>query len=159
MFEIETATHRFIRQYGANLLADIEDKDFCHQPQPGMNHPAWIVGHLAFALDAHAFYFGEPRQLESWSNAMGIGSTVSPDPDHYPDRAELLASFEAASDRMMAAVESATPEMVAEANSGMLSEAFPTVGDFVPFSLIGHPSLHFGQLSAWRRADGRPALF
>ena len=159
MFETTIATHRFIRQYGEGLVADIPDSEFCHQPQPGMNHPAWIFGHLAFALDAHAFYLGEPRQLESWSNAMGIQSKVSADPDHYPDRAEIMASWYAASDRMMAAAASATPEMLSEKTAGMLAEAFPTVADFVPFSMIGHTSLHFGQLSAWRRATGRAPQF
>src|SRR3954465_416435 len=29
------------------LVADLPDADLARQPAPGMNHPAWILGHLA----------------------------------------------------------------------------------------------------------------
>ncbi|MEM7626772.1 MAG: DinB family protein [Planctomycetota bacterium] len=161
MFEKEIKVLRFMQGYGDDLVADIEPADFCLQPVAGMNHPAWIIGHLALAADHHATYAGGgvERQLESWGPRFGFGSPLTSDPKDYPTKDELLAAWHDANERYIAAVSNADKASLVKPTEGPLGEALPTTDDFLTFSLTAHTSLHLGQLSAWRRADGRKPLF
>jgi len=159
MFEKEIKVLRFMQGFGEQLVADIAPEDFCRQPEPGMNHPAWIIGHLAFAADGHSRYVGGEPQLGDWQDRFGFGSKLTTDPGDYPDKEALLAAWTQANERYAAAASTADPAALAEPTKGPLGQAFPSVGDFICFSMTGHTALHLGQLSAWRRADGRPPLF
>ena len=35
---------------GRRMLADLRDDQWVAQPIEGMNHPAWIVGHLVYSF-------------------------------------------------------------------------------------------------------------
>ncbi|MEO1236586.1 MAG: DinB family protein [Planctomycetota bacterium] len=158
-YDREIRTLRFMQGYGDDLLADIAPEDFCRQPVAKMNHPAWIIGHLAVAADHHAAEAGGTPQLVGWDRRFDFGTEPSADPADYPGKAELIDAWHAANDRYIAAVSTAAPQALAEPTRGPLAEALPTVGDFLTFSLTAHTSLHLGQLSAWRRAAGMPRLF
>ncbi|MEM6392016.1 MAG: DinB family protein [Planctomycetota bacterium] len=159
MHDKEIRVLRFMQGYSDDLVKDIATADFCKQPVAGMNHPAWIIGHLAYASDGHSAYVGGTPELSHFAEHYGFGSEVSGNATLYPAKDELMAVWHAANERYIAAVESATPEQLGKPTRGPLGEAFPTVGEFLAFSLTGHVSLHLGQLSAWRRAMGMPRLF
>lgn len=159
MLEEPVRVLRFLQAYGDGLAAAIPAEDFAKQPAPGMNPPAWIFGHLAFALDRHATFVGGEQHLGDWKEKFGKGSMPSADAADYPTKDELLAAWRGAIDRIIAAVESAPPEAFAVENTYVAPESLPTIGDFLTFSMTGHTSLHLGQLSAWRRAIGQPSLF
>ena len=159
MFEDQARVLRFMQGYGDLLLADIEPADMCRQPVPGINHPAWIIGHLAMAADDHSISAGGTRQLEGWGKLFGFGTELSGDVADYPAKDKLVEAWHAANERLIAAAQSATAEQLGAPTGGPLAEAYPTVADFLKFSMTGHTSLHLGQLSAWRRADGRARLF
>ena len=159
MYEREIKTLRFMQGYGDQLLADIAPEDFCRQPVAKMNHPAWIIGHLAMAADAHAAEAGGTRQLEGLDKRFDFGTEPSTDPADYLSKEELINAWHAANDSYIAAVSTVSPEALAKPTRGPLAEALPTVGDFLTFSLTAHTSLHLGQLSAWRRAQGLSRLF
>lgn len=144
-----------LRGYGDGLVADIVAADFCKQPVAGMNHPAWIIGHLAVAADRHATFVGCEAQLADWKEQFGFGSEVSSEASAYPGKDELMAAWHSAHDRYVAAVQAAPPELLAGPNEYVRPEALPTLADFITFSMTGHTATHLGQLSAWRRADGR----
>lgn len=150
---------RFLQSVGDGLVADIADDDFCRQPVAGMNHPAWILGHLAYALDRHATFVGAQQHYADWQDLFGKGSTPTDDASKYPAKEELIAAWHGAIDRVIAGVQAATPEELAKPNEYVRPEALPTLGDFLTFSMTGHTATHLGQLSAWRRADGRAPLF
>ncbi|MEM6855360.1 MAG: DinB family protein [Planctomycetota bacterium] len=159
MYDREIKTLRFMQGYGDQLAADIAPQDFCRQPVEGMNHPAWIFGHLALAADAHAAYVGGTPQLGDWNERFGFGSELLIHPDEYPSKDELMTAWHDANERYIVAVAGASAEDLAKPTQGPLVESLPTVGDFLTFSLTAHVSLHLGQLSAWRRASGMPRLF
>lgn len=150
---------RGMQGYGDALVADVDAADFCKQPLPGMNHPAWILGHLAIAADGHSTYLGGEKQLDDWADKFGRGSTPTTDPADYPSKDELLEAWHAANERLIAAAQSATPEMLTQPNRGPLNDQLPTVGEFVVFSMTAHTAMHLGQLATWRRAMGRKPMF
>lgn len=159
MLEIEVRLLRQLRDYADALIGDVPADRFAHQAVPGMNPPAWILGHLAYALDRHATFVGATQQLASWQAAFGKGSSPSAEPSTIPPRDEIVAAWRGAVDRMVAAVEAADPARLAEPNPGPLPDAFPTVADFLAYSMTTHTATHLGQLSAWRRAMGNAALY
>ena len=159
MFERELRTFRFLLGYGELLLSDVTESEMTAQPVDGMNHPAWVLGHLAIAFDRHAEYAGVERELRNWDSLFGMGSTPSADADAYPSKDELLKAWKAAGERFAAAVESANEAALQTPTEGPLVGPFPTTADFLSFSLTSHTSIHLGQLSAWRKAMGRPAMF
>lgn len=155
----EVQALKFQLGYAEQLLADVPAERFTEQPTPGMNHAAWVLGHLAFSMDAHSRSLGGEPELGAWNKRFGFGSEVLPELEAYPGKDELLNAFRGASARLMAAAESCSPAMLAKASKGPGPELMPTVGDAMTFMMVGHVALHLGQLSAWRRALGLPRLF
>ncbi len=41
------AAYRFNLWYINKAIEDLSDEQMCQQPKPGMNHPAWLLGHLS----------------------------------------------------------------------------------------------------------------
>ena len=60
MFERECTLYAFTMGYARLLAEDIDDARFAEQPAPGLNHPAWILGHLAICTDYAAGLLGLP---------------------------------------------------------------------------------------------------
>jgi len=145
--------------YGDMLLADIEADQFADQPKPGMNHPAWIVGHLAFVADRVASLLGAEAQHADWKPLFG-GSSALQDAGAYPGKDTLIAAWHAAQNRLTDAVAAADPAALEGANPiERMQSVAPSMKDFVTFALTSHAAIHLGQLSSWRRAMGKPALF
>ena len=162
MFERELATFRFLIGYGQTLVADVTDEEMVAQPTPGMNHPAWVLGHLCVAFDRHAEYAGAERQLAQWDVQFGMGTEPKAERSAYLGKDGLVAAFVGSAERYASAVASvaaADPDVLSTPTEGPLAGPFPTTADFLTFSLTGHTSIHLGQLSAWRKAMGRPAMF
>lgn len=160
MFEDEIRLLNFMQGYGDALLKDIAPQDICRQPIEGMNHPAWILGHLAWVADRHAGYAGDTPKLESWAARFSGGTKPTTNPSDYPAKDELIAAWHDANARLIAAASKATDETLNKPTpSDRLRLTFPTLREFLPFSMTSHTSLHIGQLSAWRRAMGQPPLF
>jgi hypothetical protein len=145
-------------EYGRNLLADLDHNQMTAQPLPGMNHPAWIVGHLAFSFQMIGGELGlEPWLPEHWANLFGTGSILNA--GRYPRKHELLAA--------LAAGEKKLTEHLATMDESDLDQplpdercrhTLPTLGSAVLHILTVHTAVHLGQLSAWRRAMGLPPV-
>ena len=58
MLDTEIKINRFLMQYCRMLMADIADERMAEEPLPGVNHPAWILGHLG--------------QLSAWRRMIGL---------------------------------------------------------------------------------------
>src|SRR5262245_10904288 len=41
------AAYRFTQMYAEKLAADLTDEELTTQPHAGMNHAAWVLGHVA----------------------------------------------------------------------------------------------------------------
>lgn len=161
MFETEFRINRFLLQYLQKMTADIAEERFAEQPLPGINHPAWILGHIALSGDSAAAMFGGDKLIpESWYKLFGQGSTLTANRGDYPSKLELLEAVESAFQRAYTASASATAESLARPNtSRLLRGSLPTVHDAFAFVLTTHFSLHLGQLSAWRRMIGLAPMF
>ncbi len=160
MLENQSNVLRFLQGYGDMLVADIEAEDFCKQHGEAMNHPAWILGHLAFANDKRGAMIGGEHRLAGWTELFGKGSAPSSDASLYPDKEELIATWHDANERLIAAAASVDPAVLQQAPAEeSMAKNFPAVGDFITFLMTAHTGLHLGQLSLWRRLEGRPIMF
>ncbi|MEX0585919.1 MAG: DinB family protein [Pirellulales bacterium] len=161
MLTLAAKLNPFQRRYCRNLVADVDDHEMAVQPFAGANHPAWILGHLVMAADAGLKFLGHPpTATEDYETLFGRGSQPSSDRSLYPTKAELLAAVDKAYDQLLQAGQAATPEQLAAPHgNNMLAKALPTVGELLGMLLTTHVAQHLGQLSAWRRATGRPAMF
>ncbi len=153
--------------YGEKLAADIPEDRFVRQPLPGMNPPVWLLGHVAvvgnFALSIlDGLGIEAPAvDLPGWRENFGIGSEPLVYADGFapPTGDELRAAVQATHDRVHAAAAHVTPEIAATPLPiERLAGRFPTHGDLLTHLLTTHDAVHWGQLSAWRRAAGLPAV-
>lgn len=142
--------------YAKRLVADIPDETMAHQPAPGMNHAAWVLGHLACTADMLGAMIGvKPVCPPEWTALFDWNSSPSGDADRYPSKSVLLKALEDAHAGVAAALpgvpDSRWPEPTPlEAVRGFL----PTLGDCFVFVMAAHENMHLGQVSAWRRVQG-----
>lgn len=163
MFERECAVYTLMREYARRLLADVDDARLADQPAPGVNHPAWLIGHLAVCTDSALVQLGGAACLPpSWPADFGTGSLPRPDRSSYPAKAELWNAYEAGHARVEQAARKAAPEAMDRPHGLDLppvSEYLSTVGDLVVHLMTAHEGMHLGHLSNWRRQVGLPFLF
>src|SRR5262245_7685562 len=155
MFDRERNLYAFVLAFAKKAMADVDEAKLQHQPAPGLNTPAWIIGHLCVVADFGARLLGMPMTCpKEWHASYGLGSDPAK-PAVTPTKAELMACLEAQHARLSEAVSQATPEQLAAGHPvEIVKAAFPTVGDLLLHLMSSHPMLHLGQLSAWRRLMG-----
>lgn len=161
MFETELASNAVLLGLAEQLTADISDADLAAQPIAGTNHPAWILGHLAFAADGLIGLLGGEKQTDAaWTTKYGRDSKISGERADYASRDELLRVFRETHGRARELASTADPERMKRANpNARMRDRLPTIGEMCAFLLTGHLGFHLGQLSAWRRMRGMPPLF
>jgi hypothetical protein len=165
MIDLVRPVYDFALIYAQKLVADVPDDQMCAQPVAGrmMNHPAFILGHLALVHDGRAGALnGDPAGvalLPEWKELFNMGAKPLADRARYPSKAELLKALEAAHGRLAAAVATVPPEKLAEPAPEPMRARFPTMGHMLLGVMTSHYSNHLGQLSAWRRAMGFPSVF
>jgi uncharacterized damage-inducible protein DinB len=147
--------------YTQKLVADLTDEQMCAQPVQGvvMNHPAFILGHLALvAGDFAASFVGlSPICPAGWKDLFNQGAKPLADRSLYPSKAELLQKLEEGHARLAEAV-TRSPEALAQPAPEKMRARFPTVGVVLAGMMTSHEATHNGQLSAWRRAMGLPPV-
>ncbi len=162
MFELLRPIYDFNLNYARQLVTDVPDDRMCVQPVPGqvMNHAAFLLGHLAWTSDSAVGLLGvRPTGAAAWKDLVGMGATPSEDRSLYPSKADLLKALEDAHDRLIAALPNATPELLAQPAPERMRARFRTIGNALAGLMTAHESMHLGQLSAWRRAQGLPQVF
>jgi hypothetical protein len=158
MFEYVVQASAINLEYAKKLTADIAEDKMCVQPAPGVNHAAWVLGHLAFVFDSMIRVFDQkPTMPPEWIELFNLASKPSSDRARYPSKAALLEMYETAYRRLVAAVQAAPREAFdREFPNPKLRPMLPTVGVAMVHILATHHGLHLGQLSAWRRMQGLP---
>ncbi len=161
MLDSAIQVNLFLIGYCRRLVADIADERFADQPVAGVNHPAWVLGHLAWTADRALEMLGAPALLPAeWAALFGRGSTPSASRFAYASKEDLLRAVEAGYEELRQKVRSASPEKLAQPTTNPLAkETLPTLKEMVAFLLCGHMGVHLGQISAWRRLIGLPPLF
>jgi hypothetical protein len=142
------------------FLADFPADKRTVQPFPGANHAAWIIGHIASTNDHFRTSLGKnqkPVCPESWGGPTMFGMKSEPTADNsrYPSWIELTGTLKKSQDALAAWFSSMTEAQLAEP----MPEKLKMFGaDFASLmsTMAVHQALHFGQLSALRRAFALP---
>lgn len=139
------------------MVDDLTDDEFRHQPVPGANSAAWIVGHLGVTARRTADRLGAtglPELTEEFVAQFSATKKPAGEQTDLGPKAELLALFDLSVGKLMEAVRQlptealAAPPLAAPALATNYAEA-------VLFGAL-HVALHAGQLSTIRRSLGRP---
>jgi len=147
--------------YALALLDDLTDEQMILRPNGNMNHPAWILGHLAI------YYPIVPRLLlgESFDDPADHPLFGFRGPGPLPDL-KIYGSKSSQIERLVEGHEQVAQALLAATSDDLnrppslprWAEMYPTVEFMLPDLLIHHESLHIGQLSIWRRAAGLPGV-
>ena len=161
MKDLVLPTYNLTLSYAQRLAADVPDEQMCAQPVAGrvMNHPAFLLGHLAWAGDVACGMLGQPPALADWKELFGQGAAPLADRSRYPSKAVLLKALEDAHGRVIDALTKAGPEVLTQLPPERMRSRFPTVANALLGLMTSHESTHLGQFSAWRRAMGLPSVF
>ena len=162
--EQEVKVYQFLLGYGEMLLADIPDEDAYKLICDGGVSPAWIIGHLGFVANRILVMCGGESKVDAdkWQPLFGGGSkpTGENDRESYPVWDELKTVWRQGHADVAAIAPTVSTDKLAEPNPNeRLKDGLPTIEDFLGFVLTGHDAMHLGQLSTWRRVQGRPPLF
>ena len=144
-------THRFID--------DLKPAEFEHQPCPGANCVAWILGHLTLT-DRRSLAWLDATDLPplpaGFEERFKTTRTTAGEQKGYGEPAELVRLFDAHRDQLIAAVPTADPAKFAEPPP-FKTPMFSDRGEGLMFMGL-HTAMHMGQLSVIRRMLGYPPV-
>lgn len=161
MFEIAKTHFAQNLAYANRLVADLSEDQFVAQPVANctLNHPAFVIGHLAWVCDVGATLLGLPAVVPpAWKDIFSMTAKPIPNRDAYSSNAELVKAFEDAHTRLTKAVFEAKPELLNDQPPERFRSRFQSIGEVILHMLTNHEAVHLGQLSAWRRAMGLPSV-
>ena len=146
--------------YLREQVADVAAADMVAQPKGIANHPAWVIGHLTFTCQMLAGAIGTPEWLPAdMAQRFGTGSVPVADVHAYGTKEDALAALRDAQSRITAAVEQLNDARLDEPfPDPAYLDVFPTIRHAITQVLVGHTSMHVGQLTVWRRAMSLPAM-
>lgn len=155
--------------YAERLISGIAPASFARFAAPGgqvirSNHPAFIFGHLGLYPSRIMQTLGKPpgetAYPPQWDALFKAGVECQDDPNGtiYPPMSELTGAFMRSYKAALGAIAEASDAQLLAPNptEGRLRELFPLTGAMFSFYVGGHPQMHFGQISAWRRMMGLP---
>jgi DinB superfamily len=138
--------------------ADLTPSDYLHRIVPKANCAAWLLGHLILterrALGAMGA--GDLPTLPDGFESRFARDENAPFTGDYGDVTVLLPLFNQHRDRLIAAVKSASTELLAKPLETP-RPLFGTVGEMAHFMAL-HSVMHAGQITFIRRHLGRPPL-
>ena len=142
--------------YAKRLVAEIPAERMAVQPALGMNHAAWVLGHLACTADMLGAMVGlKPVCPPEWTALFDWNSSPSADAAIYPSKETLVKALEDGHARLASALSDVSLSRWTELTPVEAIRAFlPTLGDCFVFVMAAHENIHLGQLSAWRRVQG-----
>ena len=138
------------------ICSDIEESKFASQLGTTVNHPAFVLGHLAY-------YFGVCKQLlggevhfqDDEHELYAHGATCQEDASIYLDKDTAIQHYQNRLEEALSFVQSCDAEVFDRSTAGNPFEGrMDTLGQVAAFMLTGHAAFHIGQLSAWRRIAG-----
>lgn len=162
MFERESRLHRLMYGYLQRLINDLDDEQLAIPIGESGNSPAWVLAHLALGNDYALRYLGAPRIAPAeWHKRFRPGKSPGEDTGTMPSKSELVEVLEAGHQSLLEAIQTADAAKMDEPHNVELFKDAPidTVGDVVAHLMTTHLAGHLGQLSAWRRQQGKPAMF
>jgi hypothetical protein len=141
-------------------VADVAPADMVAQPHGIMNHPAWVIGHLTWTCQLLGGAIGLPEWLPAdWASRFGTGGVPVSDANRYEAKDAALTLLRDAQSRITDAVERLDDARLDEPfPDESYRDVFPTIRHAITQVLVGHTSMHVGQLTVWRRAMRLPPM-
>jgi len=141
-------------------VADVAEADMVAQPNGIMNHPAWVIGHLAVTCQKLGGVIGLPEWLPNvWARRFDTGSVPVADASLYETKDNALAMLSDAQSRITRAVDRLDVSHLDEPfPDESYRVVFPTIRHALTQVLVGHTAYHIGQLPIWRKAMGLPRM-
>ena len=151
------------RNQTLKLVADLSDAQFCLQPAPKTNHPAWVLGHLLLVDYSFLKTIGGPDVPadidDKFRATYGGKSEPVADPSLYKPKQWYLEKLAAVRQQIYAQLQTLTPaQLDAPHPDPARRERMPTIAHAITFYGTWHEAYHSGQLSTWRRVQGLPAV-
>ncbi len=163
MFEQERTLFGFNREYCRELRTGLSDETLWTSPSKGVHPAGWILGHLAIAFDyARSLLGGERKCPAPWHVMFGPGSSDEVRESRRPTLAELEVAIESGHDDVLANLNAAHPDTLAQPHQipfEILKQTVPTNRDLLAHLMTTHYATHLGQLSVCRRVLGLEKLF
>lgn len=147
-------------QFLHNMCADLTDEEFQHQPVPGANSAAWIVGHLALTAKRTAERLGAtgvPSVTDEFVARFKATRQQAGNQLELGSKAELFALLDAAIEKLTEAIKALPPETLTAPPPKTAPPFVKCAGDMMLFGVM-HITMHCGQLSTIRRSLGKPPL-
>ena len=142
------------------MVDDLSVAEWLHQPVPGANCAAWIVGHLTLVTRG-ALLRNRIRDLPEFpadlKAKVTATSQIAGEQLGFGDTKELLALFDAHIEAYLNWVGSVTEESLAK-EPGTQVPFSSTLAEAIQFGAM-HIAMHTGQLTTIRRSLGKPPLF
>lgn len=148
-------------EYAKRLVGDLSDTQMIAQPVDGpvMNHAAWVLAHLnAYAPILTAMIERRPFE-DPADHPFGKNSKPLMDLAVYGSKAEQVEAYVREHERTLSALEACDGSVMDDdVPLDRWRAVVPRVGGFLVRMMVWHETVHLGQLSAWRRAHGLPAV-
>jgi len=159
-FDLIASGYRMARQMAHNMCADLTSEEFQHQPVPGANSAAWIVGHLALTAKRTAERLGAtgmPEVSEEFIARFKATRQTAGAQANLGSKSELFALLDVAMEKLMEAIRRLPPEALVGPAPTPAPAVVTNSGEMVLFGVM-HIMMHCGQLSTVRRSLGKPPL-
>ena len=152
------ASARFVSDFSMMLCADIDAARFSDRLGTTINHPAFILGHLAYYAGVCVDLLGGNSGIEDGeADLYQHGAECLDDPSRYLAKDDAIALFQSRMKQATDFIAQCSPEVLSQSSKGTpFEQRADTLEEIAAFMLIGHPMFHFGQISAWRRVAGMP---
>jgi len=157
--DLIVSSYRIGRQFVHRMVDDLNPEEFQHQPVPGTNSAAWIVGHLALTARRTAERLGVtdlPEITEDFVSRFSVTRKPAEAQADLGEKTTLLKLFDECVEKVMAAI----PKLPVESLMNPLPTPSPFANNSGEQLLFGamHFMFHCGQISTIRRSLGKPPL-
>lgn len=145
----------FTQFAAAKTTADITHEESLRRAVADGSHMNWLMGHIVNGRNGMLRLLGEaPLWSDDEAAPYQRGAAFRP-PEGYRDFAEIVALFQGSQERVLAALNTTTPERwnAVAPREHVLREGM-TVGEMVS-ALVFHEAYHVGQTGILRRLIGK----
>lgn len=158
------ATMNHTRGMTLKLVADLSDDQLAIQPAPKTNHAAWVLGHLLLVENSLANLLDPSRQqpaylTDAYREIYGMKSQPVADKSKYLPKQFYLDELAKLRPQIIEKLKSLPADFFSQPHPDPARRnRFPTIGEAIVTYGTWHEAYHAGQLSAWRRVQGLPAV-
>jgi len=152
--DLQTVTNqfKFNNRIYERTIQGIPAEEWLIQPSQESNHLLWVVAHAAVTRAVGVRLLGGEWSAP-WQKLFTRGQSRVGN-GHYPSVAEVDQAWKEISGKLLAALPSASPELMAKPVEEGKPSVDGTVGGMVAFLCL-HESYHLGQMGFIRKWLGR----